>query len=63
MSDASAILYPILGVGTLYLRDRRLDSRIRPGRTATAWLWICGLAVAVISPAAVLNALLLQLTS
>lgn len=62
-STASAILYPILGIGTLYLRYRRLDSRIRPGRTATAWLWICGLAVAVISPAAVLTALLLQLTS
>lgn len=62
-SMASAVLYPTLGLGALYLRRRRLDPRILPGRATTFWLRVCALAVAIISPSAVLIALVLRLTS
>ena len=53
----AAVMYPVLGLGTLYLRHRRLDSRITPGRPVTAWLWVCGLILVVISPAGIVLAL------
>ena len=53
----AAVMYPVLGLGTLYLRHRRLDSRITPGGPVTAWLWVCGLILAVISPAGIVLAL------
>ena len=53
----AAVMYPILGLGTLYLRHRRVDPRIAPGTITTAWLWICAIALTVISPAGILLAL------
>ncbi len=47
-------MYAILGLGTLYLRYHDVDPRIRPGRLTTTWLWICGLALVVISPGGIL---------
>ena len=52
----AAVMYPVLGLGTLYLRHRRLDSRITPGAWVTGWLWVCGLILAVISPAGIVLA-------
>ncbi|MDE2928126.1 MAG: Nramp family divalent metal transporter [Acidobacteriota bacterium] len=56
----AVVLYPVFGLGTLYLRYRAVDERIRPGPFTTSWLWICGLALAVISPAAGLLVLALN---
>ncbi len=50
----AAVMYPILGLGTLYLRYRRVDPRIAPGSLTTGWLWICAIALAIISPAGIL---------
>jgi len=44
-----AAMYPVLGLGTIYLRYHGVDKRITPGKLTTAWLWICGIALAVIS--------------
>ena len=52
-----AMLYPTLGLGVLYLRYREVDPRILPGRWTTGWLWVCGLAMTVISPAGILLAM------
>ena len=49
-------MYPALGLGVIYLRHKRLDPRIAPGRLTTAWLWFCGVGLAVISPGGVLLA-------
>lgn len=54
-----AVMYPALGLGTLYLRHRRLDPSIAPGRATTVWLWICGLVLSFVSPAGILLALAL----
>ena len=59
-SMVSVAIYPVLGLGTLYLRYREVDSRIRPSLVTTLWLWVCGLALAIISPAAALFALALD---
>ncbi len=56
----AVVLYPVFGVGTLYLRYRGVDKRIRPGPLTTSWLWICGLTLAILSPAAGLLVLALQ---
>ena len=53
-SIIAALMYPILGLGVVYLRHRDLDPRIVPGKATTAWLWICGIALAVISPGGIL---------
>ena len=53
-------LYPVFGLGTLYLRYREVDPRIMPGPLVTFWLWVCGLALAFISPAAALFALAVE---
>ena len=53
----AALMYPILGLGTLYLRYRRVDSRIVPGPLTTAWLWVCAIVLAVVSPGGILVAL------
>ena len=50
----SVVMYPIFGLGTIYLSYRRVDPRLRPGRLAVTLLWICGISLAVISPAAAL---------
>lgn len=55
-----AVMYPALGLGVLYIRHRRLDPRIAPGRTVTVWLWICALALAIVSPAGILLALAVE---
>ena len=54
-----ALMYPVIGLGAIWLRYRDVDSRIAPGKTTTALLWICGIAVAVISPAGIVLAMLL----
>ncbi len=59
-SMVAVVLYPVLGLGTLYLRYRDVDPRILPGKLTTFWLWVCALALAVISPAAALFALALK---
>ena len=53
----AALMYPILGLGTLYLRYRRVDSRIVPGPLTTAWLWVCAIVLAVVSPGGIFVAL------
>ena len=53
-SILGAAMYPVLGLGTIYLRYREVDKRILPGKLTTTWLWICGIALAVISPGGVL---------
>ncbi len=58
MSSMIAVLmYPIQGLGALYLRYRDVDKRILPGRLTTCWLWICAIAMVLISPGAALLAL------
>ena len=56
----AAVMYPILGLGALYLRYRRVDPRIAPGPWTTTWLWVCGLSLAVISPGGILLALAIK---
>ena len=56
----AAVMYPVLGLGTLYLRHRRIPSAIAPGKTVTAWLWICALTLAFVSPAGILLAIAIQ---
>ena len=53
----AAGMYPVLGLGALYLRHRRVDPRVAPGRAVTAWLWVCGPLLAIISPVGVILAL------
>ncbi len=60
-SIIAALMYPILGLGVLYLRYREVDPRIAPGKWATSWLWVCGIALAVISPCGILLALAIEL--
>lgn len=56
-SVIAAVMYPVLGLGTLYLRYRRVDARIVPGRPTTAWLWACALILTFVSPAGILLAI------
>jgi len=46
----AVFMYPAVGLGTIYFRYRGVDQRIVPGKLITALLWICGLALGVISP-------------
>jgi manganese transport protein len=57
----AALMYPILGIGVLYLRHFKIDPRIAPGTGITIWLWVCGLAFAVISPGGILLVFYLRL--
>lgn len=59
-SIVAVMLYPVIGLGTVYLRYRDVDRRIAPGKTISIWLWVCGIALALISPAAGLLAFLLE---
>ncbi len=54
------LMYPVQGLGVLYLRYHDVDKRILPGRLTTGWLWICGIALALLSPGAALLALALS---
>ncbi len=56
----AAVMYPVLGIGTLYLRHREIPPAIAPGRSTTAWLWVCALVLAVVSPAGILLAIAIQ---
>lgn len=56
----AALMYPIIGLGVLYLRHCDVDPRIVPGKLTTVWLWICGIALTVISPIGILSALAIQ---
>lgn len=60
-STVAVLLYPVIGLGTVYLRYRDVDRRIAPGRVASFWLWVCAIALALISPAAVLLALAIRI--
>jgi Mn2+/Fe2+ NRAMP family transporter len=53
----AAVMYPVLGLGTLYLRYRKVDPRIAPGAPTTAWLWVCALVLTIVSPAGILLAI------
>ncbi len=53
----AAGMYPALGLGALYLRHRRTDPRVAPGGPTTLWLWVCGVVLAIVSPAGVFLAL------
>lgn len=44
---AQAAMLPILAIGALYLRHRRLPAAVRPGRIATLLLWIAALTIIV----------------
>jgi len=59
-SIIGAVMYPILGLGALYLRHHRVDPRIRPNALITVWLWICALVLTVISPGGILLALAIK---
>ena len=53
----AAVMYPVLGLGTLYLRYRRVDPVVGPSGPTSVWLWVCGLILTVVSPAGVLLAI------
>jgi Mn2+/Fe2+ NRAMP family transporter len=59
-SIVSVVLYPVFGLGAIWFRYREVDPRITPGRNTTFWLWVCGLAIAIISPAAAFLALAIK---
>jgi len=59
-SLVSVVFYPALALGTIWLRHRGVDERIRPSRPTTVFLWICGILLALISPLVVLYALALK---
>mgnify|MGYP002853179578 CR=1 FL=1 len=59
-SLVSVVFYPALALGTIWLRHRGVDERILPSKPTTVFLWICGLALALISPLVVLYALALK---
>lgn len=59
-SVIAAVMYPVLGLGTLYLRHRRVPPGIAPGGLATGWLWVCALVLTFVSPAGILLAIAIQ---
>ena len=59
-SIVAVLLYPVIGLGTVYLRYRDVDPRIAPGKAVSIWLWTCGIALALISPFAILLALAIE---
>lgn len=59
-SIVAVLLYPVIGLGTVYLRYRDVDRRIAPGRAVSIWLWVCGIALALISPAAIFLVMAIQ---
>ena len=54
------VLYPVFGLGAIWFRHRDVDPRITPGRQTTFWLWVCGIAIAIISPAAAFLAIAIE---
>jgi len=60
-SFIAAIMFPIMGVSTLYLRYAKVDPSITPSPWTTAWLWVSSLALIVISPGGILLAWAVQL--
>ena len=56
----AVFMYPVLGLGAIYLRHTDVDPRIAPSKPTTVWLWICGGALAVISPGAIVLMIALQ---
>ena len=59
-SLSAVIMYPVLGLGTIYLRYARVDPRLEPGRLTSLCLWVCGALLAIISPGVVILALLIS---
>jgi hypothetical protein len=59
-SLVAVVLYPIVGVGTIYFRYRGVDQRIVPGRLNSSLLWICGLFVIVVPPLVAIFSLALK---
>jgi len=56
----AAVMYPALGLGTLYLRHYDLDPRLAPGKLTTTWLWICAIVLTIISPGGILLTLAIK---
>lgn len=44
---AQAVLLPIIGIGAVYLRHKRLPEAVRPGFLATSGLWIAAILMSV----------------
>ncbi|HWC77570.1 MAG TPA: Loki-CTERM sorting domain-containing protein [Blastocatellia bacterium] len=42
---AQALLLPMIGIGTIYLRHRRLPQRIAPSALVTIALWVTALVI------------------
>jgi hypothetical protein len=40
-------MLPILAIGALYLRHKRLPKSVTPNRLATALLWVAGIVIIV----------------
>jgi Mn2+/Fe2+ NRAMP family transporter len=59
-SIIGALMYPILGLGAIYLRYRQVDQRIVPSKLTTGWLCVCGIALAIISPGGAILALAIE---
>jgi Mn2+/Fe2+ NRAMP family transporter len=44
---AQAVLLPIIGIGAVYLRHKRLPEAVRPGILATSGLWVAAILMSV----------------
>ena len=55
-----AVIYPVMGLGVLYLRHRKMDPRIVPGALTTGWQWICCISLAMISLGGIVLALAIE---
>jgi hypothetical protein len=45
---AQSIMLPVVGIGALYLRHRRLAPELAPGRLVTIGLWLATAVMAVV---------------
>ena len=59
-SLVAVVFYPVLALGTIWLRHRGVDRRVLPSIPTTVFLWICGLVLAVTTPLLVGYALALR---
>jgi hypothetical protein len=44
---AQAVLLPIIGIGAVYLRHKRLPAAVRPGAIPTFGLWLAAILMSV----------------
>ena len=45
---AQSIMLPVIGVGTLYVRHKRLPANVKPSLFTTISLWFCSAIMVVI---------------